>query len=150
MRPAFAPRTAGALCALNCDKNGEEENTAPAPATRTDSTNFRREVWKCDGQSASRFGRSADNLSVCLRITRSHRRFLNRQPPSVARRKRRALAFRGALVAGLMKREFLTVRGQLPVAVTNVAIRRAALRSVERDVDRIAGFQAGSRPSGPR
>src|SRR5580693_10763072 len=113
MRPAFAPRTAGALCALNCDKNGDEENTAPALARRTDSTNFRREVRKCDGRSESRFGKSADNLSVCLRMTRSPRRFLNRQPPSVARRRRTALAFRRALVAGLMKREFLAVRGQL-------------------------------------
>src|SRR4029077_1257701 len=107
MRPAFAPRTAGALCALNRDKNGDEENTAPALATRTDSTNFRREVRKCDGQSESRFGRSADILSVYLRITRSPRSFFNRQPPSVARRRRTALAFRGALVSGLMKREFL-------------------------------------------
>src|SRR5580704_4992755 len=65
-------------------------------------------------------------------------------------RRQPALAFRGSLVAGLMKREFLPVRGQFPVAVTNVAIRCAALGSVEGDVDRVAGFQAGSCPSGAR
>src|ERR1700680_5130319 len=67
-----------------------------------------------------------------------------------SKRSRTALAFRGSLVAGLMKREFLAVRGQLPVAVTNVAVRRPTLRSVERDVDRVSRFQTGSRPSGPR
>src|ERR1700676_3498453 len=128
MRPAFAPRTPGALCAIVRERKGRDKHggaddrTAPAPARSAERINSRREARKCDGQSESRFGRSADNLSVSLRMTRSPRRFLSRQPPSVARRRRTALAFRGSLVAGLMESEFLAVRGQLPVAVTNVAI----------------------------